>query len=62
MHHSKPRISEVGIHAPFMSKNFSKAITNRARLRSKYLKWPSRENFLEYKKAKTICNSLHKST
>ena len=35
---------------------------NRSRLRSKYLKWSSRENFLVYKKAKTICNSLNKST
>ena len=30
-------------------------------MRSKYLKCPSRENFFEYKKAKTICNSLNKS-
>ena len=35
---------------------------NRSRLKLKYLKWPSRENFLEYKKTKTICNSLNKST
>ena len=51
-----------GNHAPFMTKNLSKAIMNRCRLRSKYLKWPSRKTFLEYKKAKTICNSLNKST
>ena len=41
-----------GNHAPFMTKNLSKAIMNRSRLRSKYLKWRSRENFLEYKKEK----------
>ena len=41
-------------HAPFMIKNLREAIMNRSRLRSKYLKWPSRENFLVYKKAKTI--------
>ena len=35
---------------------------NRSRIRSKYLKCPSRENFLEYKKARTICNGLNKST
>ena len=51
-----------GNHVPFMIKNIRKAIMNRSRLRSKYLKWSSRENFLEYKKAKTICNSLNKST
>ena len=48
--------------APFMTKNLSKVIMNRSRLRSKYLKWPSRENFFEYKKVKIICNSLNKST
>ena len=47
--------------APFMTKNLSKVIMNRSRLRSKYLKWPSRENFFEYKKVKIICNSLNKS-
>ena len=46
-----------GNHAPFMTKNIS-----RFRLRSKYLKWLSRENFVGYKKTKTICNSLNKST
>ena len=49
-------------HAPFMIKTLRKAIVNRSRLRSKYLKWSSRENFLEYKKAKTICNSFKKPT
>ena len=51
-----------GNHAPFMTKNLRKAIMNRSRLRSKYLKRRSRENFLEHKKEKTICNSLNKST
>ena len=46
-----------GNHALFMTKS-----DYRSRLRSKYLKWSSRENFLVYKKAKTICNSLNKST
>ena len=44
-----------GDYAPFMTKNLSKAIMSRSTLRLKYLKWPSRENFLEYKEAKTIC-------
>ena len=28
--------------------------------KNEYLKWASRENFLAYKKAKNICNSLNK--
>ena len=28
--------------------------------RSKYLKWPSRENYVSYKKSKNKCNSLTK--
>ena len=39
-------------HAPFMNKELSKAIMNKSRLRNKYLKWSSRENFLAYKKVK----------
>ena len=31
-----------------------------SRLKNKYLKWLSRENFLADKKAKNICNSLNK--
>ena len=33
---------------------------SRSRLRSKYNKWSSRENFLEFKKAKNHCNNLNK--
>ena len=32
-------------HAFFMNKELSKLIINKSRLRNKYLKWPSRENF-----------------
>ena len=35
-----------GSQAPFMTEAFSKAIMTRSRLRSKYNKWQSRENFL----------------
>ena len=31
---------------------------NRLRYKNRYLKWPPRENFLSYKKAKNLCNSL----
>ena len=37
-------------------------LKNRSRLRSKYMKWPFRDNFLAYKKTETICDSLNKST
>ena len=33
---------------------------DQSRLKNKYLKWPSRENFLAYKKIKKNCNSLNK--
>ena len=33
---------------------------NRSRFKIRYLKWPSRENFLAYKKVKKPCNSLNK--
>ena len=41
-----------------MNKEFSKVIMNKSRLRNKYLKWPSRENFLAYKKVKNRCNAI----
>ena len=43
-----------GNHATFMNKELSKVIMNISRLRNKYLKWPSRENFLAYKKVKNM--------
>ena len=39
-----------GNQALFMNKRLSKAIMNKSRIRNKYLQWPSRENFLAYKK------------
>ena len=44
----KPR----GNQAKFMTKELRKAIMDQSRLKNKYLKWPSRENVLTYKKAK----------
>ena len=32
----------------------------KSKTRNKYLKWPSRENYLSYKKSKNKCNSLTK--
>ena len=51
-----------GNQAPFMNKRLSKAIMNKSRIRNKYLQWPSRENFLAYKKIKNKCNNLLKKS
>ena len=44
----------------FMTTDLSKAIMNRCKLRNRYIKWPSRENFLHFEKAKHTCNNLSK--
>ena len=41
-----------GNNAPFMTKELREAIMDRSRLRNKYLKYPSRENFVNTKKMK----------
>ena len=43
-----------GNHPPFMSKELSKAIINRSKLRNRYTKLPSRENFLAVRNKRTI--------
>ena len=45
-----------------MTKELSKAIMNRSKLKSRYTKWPSRENFLAFEKQKNICKNLNKKT
>ena len=47
-----------GNQAKNMTEELRKAIMDRSRFQNKYLKWPSRENFLAYKKEKNICKSL----
>ena len=49
-----------GNQAEIMTKDPRKAIMDRSRFENNYSKWPSHENFLEYKKAKNIWNSLNK--
>ena len=41
--------------ALFVTKELSKATMNRSKLKSRYTKWPSRENFLAFKKQENIC-------
>ena len=43
-------------YAPFMSNESSNAIMNTSKLRNRYRKWPSRENFLAFKKQENFCN------
>ena len=49
-----------GNQAPFMTKELRKAIMVKSKARNRYLKWPSRENYVSHKKFKNICNSLTK--
>ena len=51
-----------GNQAPFMNKVISKNIMNKSRIKNKYLKWPSRENYLAYKRIKNKCNNLLKKS
>ena len=44
----------------FMTKQLSKAIMNRSKLRNRYIEWSSSESVLDYKKAKNTCNNLKK--
>ena len=62
MNHHKPLKEKQirGNHAPFMTKELSKAIMEKPKSRNKYLKWPSRENYVSYKRSKNKCNSLTK--
>ena len=45
-----------------MNKRLSKSIMDKSRIKNKYLKWPSRENFLAYKKIKNKYNNLIKKS
>ena len=44
-----------------MTKELSKAIMNKSKAKNKYIKWRSKENFLDYQKARKICNKLNKN-
>ena len=47
-----------GNHAPFTTKDLSKAIINKSKTRNRYVKWPWRESVLAMKSAKSLCNNL----
>ena len=43
--HAPLKVKKVrGKQSPFMTKELSKAIMNKSKIRNKYQKWPSREN------------------
>ena len=44
----------------FMTKDLSKAIMMKSKAKNQYVKWPSRETFLAFKKAKNKCTSINK--
>ena len=45
-----------------MTKDLNKTIMNKSKAKNKYLNWPSREDFISYKRTKNKCNSLTKKT
>ena len=47
-----------GNNKPFVTKELRTAIMKRSRLRTKYNKWKSRENYIAYRLAKRDCDSL----
>ena len=60
-HHAPLKTKIIrGNQTKFMTKELSTSIMNRSKFKNRYLKWPLRENFLVYKKAKNLCNSLNK--
>ena len=60
--HALLKVKKVrGNQGPFITKELSKAIMNKSKIRYKYQIWPSRENFLALKETKKLCNNLTKS-
>ena len=60
--HEPLKVKKVkGNQGPFMTKELSKAIMNKSKIKNKYQKWPSTENFLALKEAKKLCNKLTES-
>ena len=49
-----------GNQAPFMTKDLSKAIMMKSKAKNQYVKWPSRENYLAFKRAENNCTSRNK--
>ena len=50
-----------GNHVPFMTKELSKSIMTRSRIKNKYNKWLSRETFQALKQIMNKCTNLTKT-
>ena len=48
-----------GNQSPFLTKDLSRAVMIKSTAKNQYVKWPSKENFLAFKKAKK-CTSEEK--
>ena len=59
-HASLKRKMIRGRQGLFMNKQPNKPILTRPKLKNRCLGWPSRENLLDYKRAKNTCNILNK--
>ena len=60
--HAPLKQKQVGENqAPIMTKELSKTIMTRSRIKKKYNKWPSRETFLALKQIKNTCTNLTKT-
>ena len=57
MHQSKRKQSR-GNNKPFMNLELTKAIKTKSRIRNKYNKWKSRENYLDLQQIKKKCKYL----
>ena len=51
-----------GNDAPFMTMELNKTIMNRSKLRNRYTKWPSRENFLAFKEQRILTKRRKRAT
>ena len=55
--HAPLKVKKVkGHQGPSMTKGLKKAIMNKSKIKNKYQKWLSRENFLALKEVKKFCN------
>ena len=60
--HAPLKVKKVrGNQGPFKTKKLSKAIMNKSKIRNKYQKWPSKENILVLKEAKSFVMKEAKS-
>ena len=56
-HHAPLKEKQIrGSHAPSIIKELRKAIMEESKTRNEYLRWPSREKYVYYKKSKNKCN------